>query len=184
MKVYQSVYGRAVHLACGVALAAVAIAGSGAARAQDVYWSVGVSQPGIALGFSNAPQVAYPQVVYSQPQVVYAHPQRVYPALQPVYAQPRAVYQDPWPVHVGRQPVYFERRYEHRHGPVFVNQGPPAPAWFGWRHARQDWRADRHDARHENRHDGRGGSVQPRHDDPRGHMDRRAIERDESDRRY
>lgn len=188
MKVYQSMYGKAVHLACGVALAAAAIAGNGAARAEDVYWSVGLSQPGISLGFSNAPQVAYPQVVYSQPQVVYAQPRRVYLPPQPVYVQPRAVYQEPWPVIVQREPVYFERRHEHRHAPVFVNQGPPVPAWFGWRQAHQDRRADWHDGRRDTRpeywRDGRGGVVQPRHVDPRAHMDRRAMERDESDRRY
>ena len=189
MKVYQSVYGKAMHLACGVALVAVAIAGSGAARAQDVYWSVGVSQPGISLGFSNAPQVAYPQVVYSQPPVVYAHPRRVYLPPPPIYVQPRPVYQEPWPVHGGRQPVYFEPRHEHRHAPVFVHQGPPARGWSGWHNGQhQDWRADRHDghrdARPENRHHGRGDAVQPQHADPRAHMDRRAIERDESDRRY
>ena len=61
MKVYRSSYSKLVHLASGVALAAVALAGAGAAKAQDLYWSVGLSQPGISVGFSNAPQVAKSQ---------------------------------------------------------------------------------------------------------------------------
>lgn len=86
--------------ACALGLAALAAAGS--ARAGDVYWSIGVAQPGVSLGFSNAPPVyapAYAQPVYVQPAPVYVQP-------APVYVQPRPVYAPPAPVYYRPQVAY------------------------------------------------------------------------------
>jgi hypothetical protein len=60
------------------------------ARANDVFWSVGVASPGVRVVVGNAPQVVHPQVVY--PQVV--HPQAVYPQV----AYPQHVVVVPQPV--------------------------------------------------------------------------------------
>ena len=58
----------------------VALLVSTSASANGVYWSVGVSSPGVQVGVQNAPPVVYqtPVVVYQQPQVVYQQPQVVY----------------------------------------------------------------------------------------------------------
>jgi hypothetical protein len=90
-----------VSLAAGVwALSA------GAAQARDgrdVYWSIGVNQPGVSVGVSNAPLVVYrqqPQVVVVERPVIYARPvvvQRpvvVYETRPYVYERPAVVYGD------------------------------------------------------------------------------------------
>jgi hypothetical protein len=98
-----------------VALAGAACAlTAGAAQARDVYWSVGVSSPGVGAVFSNAPQAP----VYVAPApVVYAPPPPVYyvePA--PVYyvPPPRVVYR-PVPVVVRPAPVYYVKGHGHHH---------------------------------------------------------------------
>lgn len=82
------------------ALALVAALGLGASSAAhaghdgaDVYWSIGMSQPGISVGVSNMP--AAPVVVYERyyepaPRVVYVpapvyYPQPVYRVIAPGY---------------------------------------------------------------------------------------------------
>jgi hypothetical protein len=88
-----------------VSLAAGAWAlSAGAAHARggnDVYWSIGINQPGVSVGVSNAPPVIYrePRVVYREPVVVYREP-RV------VYREPRVVYQRP--VVVAPAPVIYQ----------------------------------------------------------------------------
>ena len=80
-------------------VAAVTLGASGAAHAQsnNVYWSVGMSAPGMQVGVANMPSVAmYPQVAYPQ----------VYP---PVYVAPRPVtYYAPAPVYYA-PPVWQPR---------------------------------------------------------------------------
>lgn len=94
----------------GVVLALVAGAGSAQARS-DVYWSVGVGVPGVAVGVGNAAPVYYAPpapVYYAPPPVVYAP--------QPVYRAPRPVYYAP-PVVVA--PRYYRglgHGYRHDHG--------------------------------------------------------------------
>jgi hypothetical protein len=113
-----------------VGVAVVALTASGAAQAQNnnVYWSVGMSAPGMQVGVANAPPVVmYPQVAYPQ-----AYPQ-VYSAPRPVgyygnngyYTQPAPVYYAP-PVwqprfgyghHVGYGYGHREQeRFEHGRG--------------------------------------------------------------------
>lgn len=95
----------------GVTLALVA--GAGVAQARDVYWSVGVNSPGIAVGVANGfPMYAAPAPVYYAPPPVYMPPPR------PVYYAPaRPVYYAP-PVYMGAPPAYYYRdggRRHHRH---------------------------------------------------------------------
>lgn len=94
----------------GVALAALASVGT-AQAGDNVYWSVGMSAPGMQLGVANAVPVVQ-QVYMPRPQV--------YMAPQPVYMQPAPVYMArPQYVQVGwDRPDYgWERRHGHRrHG--------------------------------------------------------------------
>ena len=104
----RSIY--AMAAAAGVALAL--LSGAGTAQARDVYWSVGVNSPGVALGVSNG---GYP--VYVAPAPVYVAPRPIYyrPPPPVYYAPPRPVYYAP-PVMVGA-PVYgvYYRGGGHRH---------------------------------------------------------------------
>ncbi len=87
-------------LLASAAVAVVALTASAAAQAQNygngnnVYWSVGMSAPGMQVGVANAPPVvmypqAYPQVVYSTPRPVGYYGSSGY------YAQPAPVYYAP-----------------------------------------------------------------------------------------
>ncbi|WP_404302202.1 hypothetical protein [Alicycliphilus denitrificans] len=101
----------------GVALALMAGAGTAQARS-DVYWSVGVGAPGVALGVGNAAPVYYappPPVYYAPPPVVYAPP--VYSAPRPVYYAPPAVYyrgHDHWRGHRHHHHRGHDDRRGHR----------------------------------------------------------------------
>lgn len=92
----------------GVALAL--LAGTGAAQARsDVYWSVGVGAPGVAVGVGNAAPMYYappPPVYYAPPPPVYYAP--------PVYRAPRPVYYAP-PVVVAPPPWGYYRGHGHHH---------------------------------------------------------------------
>jgi hypothetical protein len=94
--------------ALSVALAA--LGSVGVAQAGDnVFWSVGMSSPGIQVGVANAVPVVQQMYVPRQP---------VYMAPQPVYVQPAPVYMaQPQYVQVGwERPNYgWERRHGHRH---------------------------------------------------------------------
>jgi hypothetical protein len=94
-------------LATGL-LAAGALGVAGAAQARDVYWSLGVGAPGVAVGVGNAP-VVYPQPVYVAPQPVYVRPRPVYAPPPVYYGSPRVVYRP--------APVYYDygRPGHHRH---------------------------------------------------------------------
>lgn len=89
------------------AAAVVALSGAGVAQAADVYWSIGVHQPGVQVGVSNAP----PRVVYGPPPVVVYGP--------PVY---RAGWAPPghgkhWHKHRDRHHGWDDdHRRDHRHG--------------------------------------------------------------------
>lgn len=60
--------------ALAAVLGAAALLGSGAAQAHgdNLYWSVGVSSPGVYVGVASAPPVVVrPPVYYAPPPVVY-----------------------------------------------------------------------------------------------------------------
>ena len=125
MKAKSSVKYSAGALAGAASLVVLALGASTTAFAGDVYWSVGLSSPGVQLGvFSPQPVYVQPQPyyvqhqpVYSQPQVIYTQPQVIYTQPRPVYVQPRPVYVQPRPVHVQPQPVVvYNGRHHPRHG--------------------------------------------------------------------
>lgn len=93
-------------------LLAATLAWAGAAQANDnIYWSVGIAQPGISVGVSNAP----PLMMYPAP--VYVPSYRVV-VPRPVYYAP------PAPVYYGPPPGWGHGHghYKHGHG------------WHGGRH--------------------------------------------------
>jgi len=104
---------RAFAASAGVALAL--LAGSGAAQARDVSWSIGVGVPGVVVGAGGG--YAPPPVYYAPPPrpVYYAPPPVVYAPPPPVYYRPppRPVYYAP-PVVVAPYGYYREGR-GHRH---------------------------------------------------------------------
>lgn len=103
-----------------IVLAGVACAlSAGLAQARDVYWSVGVSSPGVGAVFSNAPpvHVVQPAVVYAPPPVVHAPPAPVYyvpPAPRVVY-RPVVVHQ-PVVVYGKGHHKHHRHHWRHRHG--------------------------------------------------------------------
>lgn len=116
---------RPVSLGRGLAAAALALAG--AAHAGDVYWSIGVHQPGVTVGVGNTP----PVVIAPAPRVVMVPPVVVSPPVAVVapaygYAMP--------PGH---------RKHRHWH----PREWERYPGWDdrrGWRddgwHRHDDWR--------------------------------------------
>lgn len=75
-----------ISVAAGASLLALALAAP--AQAQDVFWSIGLSSPGVQVGVSSAPQVLV-QPVY-QPHVRLAPPVFVLPRPL-VYVRPAPV---------------------------------------------------------------------------------------------
>ena len=79
----------------------LATLGAAHARGNDVYWSVDVGSPGMAVGVGNAPRV-YAPPVYVAPPPVYVPPPPVYvpPPRPTVYVQPApppvVVYEPPY----------------------------------------------------------------------------------------
>jgi len=120
MKFSRSVY----SLAAAATLGLAGLGATASAHAGDVYWQVGVSQPGVHVGVSNAPPVVYqpaPVVVYPQPHVVYAPPpppQVVYRPAPVYYPQPQVVYV-PQPYYTQAGWVYpgYRHGWERHHGP-------------------------------------------------------------------
>jgi hypothetical protein len=107
-----------------------------------VYWSIGVSSPGVQLGVSNAqayyPVYDTPQVVYQQPQVIYQQPRVVYQQPQVVYVQPRPVFVQPRPLYYTQPaPVYYAPptyRHPHHGWHHTGGYGGPAPVVYPLSH--------------------------------------------------
>ena len=75
------------------------VAYSASARADNVYWSIGLGSPGVTIGMTNArplPIFVQPQPYYRQPAPVFVHPGAVYSQQVPIYVQTRPVYQHGW----------------------------------------------------------------------------------------
>ncbi|MEW6693608.1 MAG: hypothetical protein AB1371_01420 [Pseudomonadota bacterium] len=94
------------------------LAAAGAAQAGDVYWSIGVHQPGVTVGVGNVP----PVIVAPAPRVVMVPP-------VPVVVSPAVVYTPVYGYAV--PPGHRKHRHWHR----------GHDEWRGWRD--DDWR--RHD---------------------------------------
>ncbi len=89
------------------------IATQAQARGNDVYFSIGVNTPGVAVGVSNAPPVYYaPRPVYHAPRPIYYAPPPVYYVPPPAYYAPRPIYRSQW----GHGPRFDDRRHGHGHG--------------------------------------------------------------------
>ena len=121
-------------LAAGATLLA-----SGAARAADVHWSIGINLPPVATVISSAP--VYGPPVYGPPVTVYDEPPVVYAPPPVVYRAPTVVYAPPV--------VYRGPRFDPR----------PSRPWY---HRDRDRagvvyrdRDGRHDGRYDGREDGR-----------------------------
>ncbi|MBS3996535.1 MAG: hypothetical protein KGZ67_04255 [Hydrogenophaga sp.] len=110
----------------------------------DVYWSIGVQSPGVAVGVSNAP----PVVVHQS-----------YPSYSPypVYQQPRPVYQQR-PIVIQHAPVVIHQPYPYPYvRPIVV---APAPSYHpgrghGPRRGWDDHRGHKH--KHDRHHHDRRG---------------------------
>ncbi len=92
------------------------VAYSASARADNVYWSIGLGSPGVTIGMTNArplPIYVQPQPYYGRPAPVYMHPGAVYSQQVPIYVQPRQVYQQGWAGH-GR-PHGKGQKHDRRH---------------------------------------------------------------------
>jgi hypothetical protein len=112
----SSAWARGVALASLAAGAwALSIGTAHARGGNDVYWSVGVSQPGVSVGVSNMPP----------PRVVVMEPRPVVIERRPVLVERPVRYERP--VVVVREPVYYrdygprwhkryDRRWHARHG--------------------------------------------------------------------
>jgi hypothetical protein len=122
----------------------------------DVYWSIGVQSPGVAVGVSNAPPapvvvhqaypVYQPRPVYQRPVVVHQAPVIVYPAPVYSYVRPVVVTQD-----------RFERP-GRGHGPRWDDRGHP-----GW-HKGQHKNGHKNDHKRHDRHERSGGGHGGWHD--------------------
>ncbi len=83
------------------ALALLAAAGTSAANAADVHWSIGINLPPVGAVVSGPPVYAYPPapvygpapVYYAPPRVVYAPAPRYHYRAPAYYAPPRVVYE-------------------------------------------------------------------------------------------
>ncbi len=143
---FDSAWHRSSGWARGVAMVSLAAgawalsAGSAQARGgNDIYWSIGMNQPGVSVGVSNAPPVVYqqrPQVVVVERPVIYERPV-VYQRPVVVQQRPVVVYQTR--PYVVEQPVvvYRERGYRR----VDDRRGYKRDKW----HKRQDRHRDRWD---------------------------------------
>jgi hypothetical protein len=108
--------------ACALLIGVAAYSAS--ARADNVYWSIGLGSPGVTIGMTNARPLPIfvqpqPQPYYVQPATVYVHPGAIYSQQVPIYVQPRPVYQQGWAVQGrphGKGPKH-DRRHDNRgHG--------------------------------------------------------------------
>lgn len=99
----RSIY--AVAASAGVALAL--LAGTGAAQARDVNWSVGIGVPGVVVGASNGYYAPPPPVYVAPRPIYYAPPPPVY------YAPPRPVYYAPPAYYAPPPPVYYGHGHRH-----------------------------------------------------------------------
>ena len=101
----RSIYAMAASADVALAL----LAGTGAAQARDVNWSVGIGVPGVVVGASNGYYAPAPVYVAPPPPVYYAPPRPVY------YAPPPAYYAPPPVVYYGDRGYRHHRHHRH-HG--------------------------------------------------------------------
>ena len=115
-----------------VVLLAGAASFVGSARADNVYWSIGVASPGVAVAATNA----HPGPIYVQPAPVYVQPRLVYGQLVQVYVQPVLVQTPVWAppgrAHGWHKKHHHEREHGNSHAQGQVQgyaQGYGNPQW-------------------------------------------------------
>jgi hypothetical protein len=111
---------RSTHWLAACAFVAAGMALVHPAHAADVFWTVGIQQPGVNVTVGNAPPAP---VIVSQPPVV---------AQVPVIMQPAPVVVRPTPVVVAQPQVVYVPERHHPHG----------HAWgygYGREHERRDY---------------------------------------------
>ena len=86
------------------------VAYSASARADNVYWSIGLGSPGVTIGMTNA-----------RPLPIFVHPGATYPQQVPHYVQLGPVYQQGWaaqgrPHGKGKKHDRHEGKRGHGHG--------------------------------------------------------------------
>lgn len=110
----------ATRLAAAAGVVLLGAATLGEARADNVYWSIGVHSPGVNVGVSNAP-----------PVVVYHAPRRYYPQPQVIVLPPQVVYGVP---------------YGHRGPPGWAKHGQKHGNKHSQKHGHKHWKnSDRDD---------------------------------------
>ncbi len=105
-------WSRAVAVVTLAAGAWALSASMGQAHASDVYWSVGVHQPGVSVGVSNAPPVV---VGYPSYPVVVSPPVVVRPVPRVIYGPPPAVVIAPQPRVIGWAPPGHRKHWKKHH---------------------------------------------------------------------
>jgi hypothetical protein len=113
------------------------------ARANDVYWSVGVVSPGVSVAVSNSRPVLVPAPIYApvyvQSAPVYMRQAPVYTRPAPIFVQPQVVYVQPaghgfkgWHRGHKENAGHKHRRDDERRGDTY-GHGPQvygyAPGW-------------------------------------------------------
>ena len=139
MKISRSVS----FLVVGASLALATLSMTGAAQAQNVSWSIGLSSPGMQVGVYNVP----PPMVYLQPEPIYLQPEPIYVQPQSYYVQPQSYYVQP-------------RRYYAPQPTVYVNSSAYLRAdwrYPGHRRGGRHWQERQGEDRHEREHARRGG---------------------------
>lgn len=128
-----SVWVRSLALVSLAAGAWAVSAGAAHARGDnDVYWSIGIHQPGVSVGVSNAPPVVYQPrprvlvverpviyerpVVYQRPVVVHPRPVVVYEAAPYAYGRPVVVYGDHGYRRIDDRRGHKHKKWHKRHG--------------------------------------------------------------------
>jgi len=123
-------------------LLATALGGTNAmAQQKDIYWHVGVHQPGVSVNLSNSPGVAVVAAPAYYPGYGPAYGPTYYPGYYPPVIHPRPVVVVPAPVvYRAAAPVYYTD--SHRHG---RGHGYGHYKHRGHRHDRDHGRGDDHD---------------------------------------
>lgn len=126
----RSTWAKALGLVSLATAAWALSAGQAQARGghDDVYWSIGVNSPGVAVGVSNAPPPR-PVVVHTQPVVIHQpapvviHQPYPYPYVRPVVVQPRPVIYQGWGYGPRWDDRHDRRHWKHRHHDRYDHDG-------------------------------------------------------------
>lgn len=113
-------HARTLSLAAAL-LGLASLGAAPAARADNVYWSIGITS---GVPVRTAPVYLQPVPVYAPPPV-YVYPQPVYTPPRVVYTPPQVVYGAPVVYVRPAQPFPPGQRWKHRH-------------WKGYGHGRYD----------------------------------------------